>query len=348
MTIKRIFRFALLALISTGVLLGGCTPARNATPEQQVERVWPEPPEQPRIRFEKSISSAEDLGIEKSFWKRLGEFITGASSTRLVRPMAVVMDTRNEIMYVADPGARGVHRFNLHDSSYKLLYREKNLPLTSPVGMALGPDNQVFIADSGLGQLFVATPDADFLSPVKLEPGPQQPTGVLFEQATGYLYIVDTTEHAIKVYSGAGSLVRQFGRRGHGPGEFNFPTALWQDRQGHLLVTDSLNFRIQKLDTGGRFISRFGQLGDASGDMSRPKGVATDSSGHVYVVDSMFHAFQIFDDTGELLLILGSQGHGAGEFWLPTGIFIAPDDRIYISDSHNRRVQIFRYIGGKP
>ncbi|NHZ69634.1 MAG: 6-bladed beta-propeller [Thermotogales bacterium] len=348
MMIKRTIRFALLALISTGPLLSGCTPARSTAPTEQAERVWPEPPAQPRIRYVKSIYSAEDLGIKKSFWKRLGEFIAGPSSTRLVRPMAVVVDTRNEIMYVADPGARGVHRFDLRGSSYKLLHRKDNLPLPSPTGMALGPGSKVYITDSGLGQLFIATPEADFLSPVKLEAELQQPTGVLFEQETGYLYIVDTAAHAIKVYSGSGALIRQFGRRGTGPGEFNFPTALWQDRLGHLLVSDSLNFRVQRLNTSGQFLSEFGQPGDASGNLSRPKGVATDRSGHIYVVDSMFHAFQIFDATGKLLLILGSQGHGAGEFWLPTGIFIEPDDSIYVSDSHNQRVQIFRYIGSKP
>lgn len=346
MTKAHITRLVLLALISAGLLLCGCAPTRSVTPVTQAERVWPEPPAEARIRFVKSVYSAEDLGIKKSFWKRLGEFITGPSSTRLVRPMAVVMDPRREILYVADPGARGIHRFDLRGSSYKLLRRENDLPLPSPVGMALGADHRVFITDSALGRLFVATPDAQFLSPVELAPAPQQPTGVVFEQKTGELYIVDTTAHAIKVYSDSGTLIRQFGQRGAAPGEFNFPTALWQDRQGQLLITDSLNFRIQRLNTRGQFLSQFGQLGDASGDLSRPKGAATDSSGHVYVVDSMFHAFQIFDDTGKLLLILGAQGHGAGEFWLPTGIFIAPDDSIYISDSHNRRVQIFRYIGG--
>lgn len=348
MTIQRIVSFTLLVLIGTGPFLSGCTTARNTTPVMQAERVWPEPPAQPRIRHVKSVYSAEDLGIEKSFWKRLSEFITGPSSTRLVRPMAVVVDTHSEMVYIADPGARGIHRFDLSGSSYKLLYRENELPLPSPTGMALGPDNQVFITDSTLGRLYVATPDADFLSPVNLQSELQQPTGVVFDLETEQLYITDTSAHAIKVFSGSGAFVQQFGQRGSGPGEFNFPTALWQDRQGQLLISDSLNFRIQRLNTRGEFISQFGQPGDASGDLSRPKGVATDRSGYIYVVDSMFHAFQIFDATGELLFILGSQGHGAGEFWLPTGIFITPDDSIYISDSHNQRVQIFSHIVGEP
>jgi sugar lactone lactonase YvrE len=348
MTIAHIISFALLTMIGIGPLLSGCTPARNITPVTQAERVWPEPPAQPRIRYVKSVYSAEDLGIEKSFWKRLGEFITGPSSTRLVRPMAVVVDTSSEIVYVADPGARGIHRFDLRGASYQLLYRENNLPLPSPTGMALGADKRVFITDSSLGRLFVATPDVDFLSPVELQSELQQPTGVVFDQETGQLYIVDTSAHAIKVFSASGAFIRQVGRRGSGAGEFNFPTALWQDRQGQLLISDSLNFRIQRLNTRGEFISQFGQPGDASGDLSRPKGVATDRSGHVYVVDSMFHAFQIFDAAGELLFMLGSQGHDAGQFWLPTDIFIAADDSIYVSDSHNQRVQIFRYIGGEP
>lgn len=348
MTTARIAGFALLTLIVTGPLLSGCAPARNTTPVTQAERVWPEAPAQPRIRYIKSVYSAEDLGIKKSFWKRLGEFITGPSSTRLVRPMAVVVDASSEIVYVADPGTRGIHRFDLRGASYQLLYRENNLPLPSPTGMALGADKRVFITDSSLGGLFVATPEVDFLSPVELQSELQQPTGVVFDQETGQLYIVDTSAHAIKVYSAAGDFIRQFGRRGSGPGEFNFPTALWQDRSGQLLVSDSLNFRIQRFNTRGEFISQFGQAGDASGDLSRPKGVATDRSGHIYVVDSMFHAFQIFDAAGELLFMLGSQGHEAGQFWLPTDIFIAADDSIYVSDSHNQRVQIFRYIGGEP
>ena len=69
MTTQRILQFALLTLISAGFFLNGCTSARSTTPVVQTERVWPEPPAQPRIRYEKSVYNAEDLGIKKSFWK---------------------------------------------------------------------------------------------------------------------------------------------------------------------------------------------------------------------------------------------------------------------------------------
>jgi DNA-binding beta-propeller fold protein YncE len=344
----RTLQAILLAGLCTSVLLAACTPARQAAPGAALERIWPEPPAAPRIRYLRSFHNAEDLGIEKSFWQRLGEFISGPASSHLVRPMAVVTDASGELIYVADPGARGVHRFDVRRGKYKLLYRDNELPLHSPVGLALGPENRVYVTDAGLGQLFMVKPEDKYLSPVTLEAELEQPTGIVVEPDTGRLYIVDTAAHAIKVFSSTGAVIGQFGGRGSGAGEFNYPTALWRDRQGRLLVTDSLNFRIQFFTTEGRFLGQFGQLGDASGDMARPKGVATDAAGHVYVVDSMFHAFQVFDETGDLLLHLGEQGHAAGEFWLPTGLFIAADDRVYVADSHNQRVQIFRYIGGKP
>jgi len=339
----------LLAVVCSSLLLAGCAPATRPVGETLVSpRTWPEPPATPRIRFESSFHAAEDLGIEKSFWRRLGEFITGADTTWMIRPMAVVTDPDGKRIHVADPGIRGVHRFDLENHRYKIIRRENNRPLPSPTGITRDVDGRIYVTDSVLATLFVLEPDGKFFTPVKLEVDLIQPTGIVSDPATGSLYIVDTGAHDIKVFSTNGKLLRQFGARGSGPSAFNFPTGIWLNADGHLLVTDSLNFRIQVLDTEGHFITRFGQAGDASGTLARPKGVATDSFGHIYVVDSIHHALQIFDLDGNLLLELGEQGHGAGQFWLPTGIFIAPDNRIYVSDSHNQRVQIFRYIGGKP
>jgi DNA-binding beta-propeller fold protein YncE len=333
-------------LIAATVALAACAsaPAPQVAP---LSLVWPEAPEPARIAFVQSIAKPDDLGIDKGFWRRVAEFFVGATEERLVRPMAVARAT-DGVLYVADPGAKGVHRFDVERRRYQLVQLDDEQPLPSPVGLAAGAGGAMYVADSALKQVFVLTRAANVARALPLAGELAQPTGLAFDAEAGELYVADTTAHAVKVFGADGALRRRFGRRGDAPGEFNFPTLLWRDASGRLFVTDSLNFRIQMFDRDGRLLGAFGALGDATGNLSRPKGVAADPHGHVYVVDSMFHAFQVFDTAGAFLLSVGRQGRGAGEFWLPTGIFVGAQDTIYVADSHNQRVQVFRYLGDEP
>lgn len=324
------------------LLLAACAP-QPARIEQAVPLAWPEPPDRARVAFVAAIARPEDAGIAKGVLGHLADFFLGARENRLVRPMAVIAS--GEVLFVADPGAKGIHRFDRARGRHDLvgLAGERGLP--SPVGLALGPGGEVYVADSALAALFVIRPGSKVAEPIP-HPPLAQPTGIAYDAAARRLLVVDTREHCIKVLGSDGALLATWGARGNGDGEFNFPTHLWRDRDGRVLVTDALNHRVQVLDGEGRFLRRFGQPGDAPGDFMRQKGVATDSFGHVYIVDALMGAIQVFAPGGQLLLALGDVGHERGEFWLPAGIFIAPDDTIYVADSFNRRVQVFRYVGG--
>ncbi len=343
---SRLFRFFFLLLLLTGLL--ACNPTSRPTVATEVSRAWPAPPAAPRYVFVTEFSTPEDLGIQPSFWSRLVGLVAGASEQRMVRPMAVVADDEGQLIFVADPGVQGVHRFDLRRSKYRLLRIDDNMPAPSPVGMAISSTGQVFITDSQLGRLLTVKPGSDHLEFLGTGKDLLQPTGIVFDDNTGKIFVVDTADHNIKEFALSGVLVNQFSRRGNAPGELNYPTYLWQDMQHRLLVSDSLNFRIQFFDADGQLRDGFGKVGDGSGSLSRPKGVASDSFGHIYIIDSMFHALQVFDETGTLLLSLGEQGQGAGEFWLPNGLFVDVNNLIYIADSHNQRVQILQYVGVTP
>ncbi len=333
----------LLAAILLAVI-AGCAAPVEVKPEAALPKlVWPQAPELARIEFVRTISSPKDLGFTKNFFRRAFEFVFGAAYENLVRPMAVL--EVGPVLYVADPGAQGVHRFDRREGKYQLIHLENNQALLSPIGLARGENDSVFVTDSALGGVFVIKPGAEFAVPLALTEAVKQPTGIAFDGASGKLYVVDTLAHCIKVYSAQGAYLSTIGQRGEGNAEFNFPTMLWLNN-GRLLVTDSLNFRLQILDTQGKFISKFGRMGESAGDAPRQKGVATDSFGHIYLVDALLNGVQIFDDAGQWLLSLGGLGQAPGEFWLPMGIFIGTDDMIYVADAYNRRVQVFRYVGG--
>jgi DNA-binding beta-propeller fold protein YncE len=343
-SIRTFFRSLMLA--AWILALTSCATPPATPPESQTLTTglaWPSPPAPAQIIYVRSISSPADLGLTKNFFVRVFEFVFGEEPQRLVRPMAVV--DVDGVLYVADPGAKGVHRFDRPAGKYRLMRGERESPLPSPVGLAVGPNGGVYVTDSVLGAVFVLKPGAEFATRLNLTGAVRQPTGIAFDPVGNQLFVSDTYEHGIKVFAQDGSYVKTIGRRGDGDGEFNFPTMIWRSDAGQLLVTDSLNFRTQIFDLSGKFISKFGKLGDGSGDAPRQKGVATDRYGHIYLVDSLLHVVQIFDTSGRFLLSLGGLGQALGEFWLPTGVFVAADNLIYVTDSYNRRVQVFKYVG---
>ena len=330
--------------------LMACEPATVRGPSEQAaldHLVWPPAPAEQQVAFVMSFTSPEDLGIKKGLMQRLGELISGPKNIHLVRPMAVTV-TPDGTIFVADPGAEGVHRFDHKGASYHLIRRENGRVLPSPVALVTGPVGEVYVSDSRLSGLFVIEPGATEAVQVPLYGLLAQPTGVALDPGSGRIYLVDTGDHKVKVFARDGALLTTFGQRGTGDGEFNFPTMIWRNKKGEFLVADTLNFRIQVFDEFGRFLRKFGEIGNSTGYHAQPKGIAADSEGHIYVVDSVFHTMQVFDPSGTFLLNIGQQGQRIGEFWLPTGIFIGEQDTIYVADSYNKRVQVFRHLRATP
>jgi hypothetical protein len=70
-------------------------------------------------------------------------------------------------------------------------------------------------------------------------------------------------------FSSTGKFIKQWGKLGTAPGEFQVPHALAFDRQGRLFVADRDNERIQIFDQNGKFIAAWKQFGRAVRSMDR-------------------------------------------------------------------------------
>lgn len=68
----------------------------------------------------------------------------------------------------------------------------------------------------------------------------------------GNLYVLDTGNHRIQKFSAEGEFLATIGRKGQGPGEFNFPCSLDTNEAGGFIVTSPYSKRIQFLDPGGK------------------------------------------------------------------------------------------------
>ena len=82
----------------------------------------------------------------------------------------------------------------------------------------------------------------------------------------------------IVVFDRSGKYLREFGKKGTGPGEFDQPHALAFDARGRLFVADRSNNRIQLVDRSGKFLEEWAQF-------SRPSGIYIRNN-MIYVADS--------------------------------------------------------------
>jgi sugar lactone lactonase YvrE len=77
----------------------------------------------------------------------------------------------------------------------------------------------------------------------------------------------------------SGKLIKTWGHKGSGPGEFDQPHALAFDSRGRLFVGDRSNNRIQIFDQNGTLLDTWTQF-------SRPSGIYIDKHDVIYVTDS--------------------------------------------------------------
>lgn len=328
------------------VSVGGCQAPMTSpqTEESAVVKplVWPQSPQQARIRFVKAVRRPEDMGIESSFWQQLWGVLVGRQEEWFIRPTGVAVN--GQTILVTDAGGQALWALDPQAKQFRKLQSAGTQGLISPVAVTLGAGERSYLVDSYLREIVIYDRKQNPVGAISA-PTLQRPAGLAYDSARSRLYVADSAAHRVWIFAGDGRPIGEIGRRGDGDGEFNFPTHVAVDRHGNLYVADALNFRLQMFDSEGRFTGKFGRHGDSSGTFASPKGVAVDSEDHIYVVDALFDAVQIFDRAGQYLLTFGERGIGPGQFWLPGGIFIDDRDQIYVADTYNQRVQIFQYVG---
>src|SRR5262249_45902391 len=87
------------------------------------------------------------------------------------------------------------------------------------------------------------------------------------------------TNARIVKFTKDGRYIKEWGKLGKEPGEFDVPHTLAFDSRGRLLVGDRANNRIQIFDQDGKFLDQWKQFG-------RPSGIYIDQNDVIYVTDS--------------------------------------------------------------
>ena len=119
------------------------------------------------------------------------------------------------------------------------------------------------------------------------------PTNI-FVSKDGDIFISDSLNFRIQVFSADREFIHSFGEAGNGPGFFSRPRGVAVDSDGNIYVVDALFDNVQVFDSEGKLLMDFGSSGYAYGEFWLPSGIFIDSKDRIYVSDTYNKRVQIF------------------------------------------------------
>jgi sugar lactone lactonase YvrE len=156
--------------------------------------------------------------------------------------------------------------------------------------------------------------------------------GRIAVDGAGRLYITDSMNHLIRIYSNNGVSLNTIR-------DIEKPAGIAVDLSGRIFVGDGKTKSVSVLDENGGLLYK---LGSGDGEFGAPSDIAISSLGTVYVTDSnnnVVKKYNLSDGS-----FIGS--FGSAELRFPTGI--AVDDsagEVYVSDLNNIKIRIYDLNG---
>ncbi len=268
----------------------------------------------------------------------------GRQQGEVVYPRAIAYDARNDWFYVIDRNAR-VQRIDSTGKSLNVWDTPEYLN-GKPTGCTVGPDGNLWVADTHYYRVLVYTPDGKLVKQFGKQGDVlgdfRWPTDIAFDSA-GRVYVSEYNGNdRITVFSPDLKPLFAFGKLGEAKGEFSRPQALVVV-DDELFVVDACNHRIQVFTLDGAYKRTLGKLGSGPGEFRFPWGIDVDAEKNLVVVEYGGTRVQRITRDGKPLTTWGRNGKAPGELLYPWGVAVDRAGRSVVIDSGNNRLQVIRW-----
>jgi DNA-binding beta-propeller fold protein YncE len=216
--------------------------------------------------------------------------------TTFVSPISITIDKKG-IIYVSDSSEGVVKAFADHGKTFlRDIGREL---LMRPTGLAYNSkSDELLVVDTKYSQIVRFSTD-DFrhrgmFGSMGVATGSfNNPTNI-FTDSSGQVYITDSLNFRIQIFTHNGKFIRSFGKNGDSPGYFARPKGVAVDSDGNIYVVDALFDNVQIFNKMGELLMDFGKPGNAYGEFWLPTSMYIDAQDRIYVSDSYNKRVQVF------------------------------------------------------
>ena len=252
--------------------------------------------------------------------------------------------TRSSIFYVEGETMEDSELLNSEQFSMPRYPSDIISELSSPTGIAIDSDNNIYIADSGNSQIkkFDSKGKLLFtLGGIGSSKGQFiHPLGVFVNEK--YVYVLDTGNSRIQMFDKNGNFVYSWGSYGDQQGMFHTPVSMSSDKFGNLFVADSGRNVIQVFDRLGSYKDQISPVlaegQKVGGDGFRA--ITFDSKNNFYAISTNNRILE-YSSIGSFLNFYGSNGTEDGRFNQPAAIAVDAKDYVYVADPGAHRIQKF-------
>jgi DNA-binding beta-propeller fold protein YncE len=252
-------------------------------------------------------------------------------------PVSAVATDAEDRVFVAHRGPKPILVF---DSGGKFLRSWGDEHIKTAHGLRVDPAGNVWVIDIGNHLVMKFDPEGKLLLSLgqkgRAGDGPEQfdrPTDVAVAP-TGEFFVTDGYGNSrVLKFDRDGKLIKQWGKKGKGEGEFNLPHAVCLDAKGRVLVGDRENDRVQLFDANGKFLEQWKQSG-------APFGLSP-AGDKLFVADGRANWVRVLGSDGKPLGRFGEKGAAAGQFQMPHMLCVDSRGDVYVAEVNNKRVQKF-------
>lgn len=282
---------------------------------------------------------ADVSGVEVVF-----QAFGGGALGEMELPYDVAYDGRNTI-YVTVPDEGKVLAFDKDGRAGRVFVEDhedgdrtlEEYRVLAPVGIDVGPDGLVYVADREKMAVVVFSSDGELIRHIPV----MAPKGVTV--AGDRVYVLSDVG-TLFVTDLQGSALGQWGTYGREDEQLSGAFAVAVDGDGVIYISDLDNNRVVALSPDLEVLWRYGEPASIADQtesrlLSSPAGITIGEDGNVYVVDGLVSQIQVIGRGGNVIAPpIGEHGVNDDQFFFPKGIEWMEDDLFVLADTFHARI----------